>query len=159
MTHHAKDDCIFCRIVSGVEPSYPVWESPTHIAFLSIFPNTPGVTVVIPKDHYDSYAFDLPDHVLSDLVLAAKDAAQVLEAGFADTAARVALVFEGYGVNHVHAKLYPMHGTAELGEWRQLISPLKTFSERYPGHISTHDGELASPAELTAVQAKLCQKM
>lgn len=158
MNHHHQDDCVFCRIVQGSEPSYPVWESATHIAFLSIFPNTPGVTVVIPKDHHDSYAFALPEQVLTDLVLAAKEAARVLEAGFADSAARVGMVFEGYGVNHVHAKLYPLHGTAELTEWRQLESPLKTFSDRYPGHISTHDGELASAADLAAIQAKLCQK-
>lgn len=158
MSHPHKVDCLFCRIVQGQEPSYPVWESATHIAFLSIFPNTPGVTVVIPKDHYDSYAFDLPDNVLTDLVIASKEVARVLEAGFADSAARIAMVFEGYGVNHVHAKLFPMHGTADMTEWRPLISEVKTFSDRYPGHISTHDGELASAADLAAIQAKLCQK-
>lgn len=42
------------------------------MSFLSIFPNTPGFTVVIPKLHYGSYAFEQSDSVIRDLVLAAK---------------------------------------------------------------------------------------
>ncbi len=64
--------CIFCEIVKGNAPSYTVWEDNAHLAFLSIFPNTEGVTVVIPKEHHSSYAFELPDEVLSNLIIAAK---------------------------------------------------------------------------------------
>lgn len=52
--------CIFCQIVEGKAPCHKVWEDEHHLAFLSIFPNTDGFTVVIPKKHYPSYAFDLP---------------------------------------------------------------------------------------------------
>src|SRR3989344_9098331 len=69
------DTCIFCQIVSREAPSYTIWEDEKHIAFLSIFPNTEGTTVVITKAHYPSYAFDLPDEVLAELVLAAKEVA------------------------------------------------------------------------------------
>ncbi len=51
--------CIFCEIVRGSAPSYKVWEDEKHISFPDIFPNTEGVTVVIPKQHYGSYAFDI----------------------------------------------------------------------------------------------------
>ena len=157
MTIHHKQDCIFCQIVAGQAPSYPIWESPTHLAFLSIYPNSPGVTVVIPKEHYDSYAFAVSNNVLSDLVVAAKQAAAILEHNLEDVA-RVALVFEGYGVNHIHAKLFPMHGTAKTPEWRPHISTVKTFSNRYEGYISSHDGELATHADLIAMQNKLMRK-
>lgn len=41
--------CIFCQIVEGKAPCHKVWEDEHHLAFLSIFPNTDGFTVVIPK--------------------------------------------------------------------------------------------------------------
>lgn len=62
--------CIFCQIVEGKAPCHKVWEDEHHLAFLSIFPNTDGFTVVIPKKHYPSYAFDLPPQALAGLMLA-----------------------------------------------------------------------------------------
>ena len=55
--------CIFCNIVNGAAPCHKIWEDEKHLAFLSIFPNTPGFSVVITKRHYPSYAFRLPDDV------------------------------------------------------------------------------------------------
>ena len=59
-----KDDCIFCKIVAGSAPCYKVWEDEKYLAFLTIFPNTLGFTVVIPKVHYGSYIFDVPEDVI-----------------------------------------------------------------------------------------------
>ncbi len=42
--------CIFCQIVEGKAPCHKVWEDEHHLAFLSIFPNTDGFTVVIRKN-------------------------------------------------------------------------------------------------------------
>ena len=114
--------CIFCQIVEGKAPCHKVWEDEHHLAFLSIFPNTDGFTVVIPKKHYASYAFDLDDEVLSGLVLYAKMIAKKLD-GFFEDVGRTALVFEGFGVDHVHAKLFPMHGTKQSHEnWKPINS-------------------------------------
>ena len=95
--------CIFCDIVAGKSPCHKVWEDEHHLAFLSIFPNTKGVTVVIPKTHYSSYAFDLPDNVLTNLMLATKSVAKLLDAKL-DDVGRTGMIFEGFGVDHVHAK-------------------------------------------------------
>ena len=67
--------CVFCEIVKGNTPAFKVWEDDKHLAFLTIFPNTEGTTVVIPKEHYASYAFDLPDEVLTELIIASKKVA------------------------------------------------------------------------------------
>ena len=147
-------DCIFCQIVAGTSPHHLVWESDTHIAFLSIFPNTKGTTVVIPKEHYSSYAFELPDAVLTDLILATKQVAQLLDAAF-DDVGRTAMVFEGYGVDHVHAKLYPMHGTADLQEWKHIESKIDKYFEQYEGYISSHDHNRANDAELSELAKKI----
>jgi diadenosine tetraphosphate (Ap4A) HIT family hydrolase len=148
------DSCIFCKIVSHETPSHTVWQNNEFVAFLSIFPNTQGVTVVIPKQHYSSYIFDLPENVMIDLIRAAKTVAKILDTKLEDVG-KTAMVFEGFGVNHVHAKLFPMHGTKEMKEWRPIKSNIKKYFEKYEGYISTHDGEKADDIEL----AKLAEKI
>jgi len=148
------EDCIFCQIVKGEMPSHKVWEDENHLAFLSIFPNTKGVTVVTTKKHYPSYAFDLPEDVLSDLIKAAQKVGKLLDKKLEDVG-RTALVFEGFGVDHVHAKLFPMHGTADMREWKPIESKIDTFFEKYPGHISSHDSNRVDDKELADLAKKI----
>ena len=86
-------DCLFCKIVKGEIPSHKVWEDEKHLAFLTIFPNTPGFTVVITKDHYDSYVFDLPEDILKDLVIASKKVGKLIDSKFEDVG-RTGMIFE-----------------------------------------------------------------
>jgi histidine triad (HIT) family protein len=46
------ENCIFCKIVKGEIPSHKVYEDENFLAFLSIEPESPGHTLVIPKEHY-----------------------------------------------------------------------------------------------------------
>jgi histidine triad (HIT) family protein len=147
-------DCIFCKIVSGEAPSHKVWEDEKHLAFLSIFPNTEGATVVTTKAHHPSYAFDLPDEVLSELVLATKKVAKLLDSKLEDVG-RTAMVFEGYGVDHIHSKLFPMHGTADMSEWKNIESDVAKYFDKYEGYISSHDYERADDVALAALAKKL----
>ena len=148
------NDCIFCKIVSGEIPSHKVWESEDHLAFLTIFPNTEGATVVIPKKHYSSYALQLPDEVLFGLMKATKVVAKKLDESL-DDVGRTALVFEGFGVDHVHAKLFPMHGTENMSEWKPIKSNITHFFEKYEGYISSHDAERADDEKLALLAKKI----
>lgn len=147
------NDCIFCKIVQGTSPCHKIWEDDHHLAFLSIFPNTEGFSVVIPKKHYPSYAFDTPDDVLTSLVRAAKKVGKLLDAKL-DDVGRTGLIFEGFGVDHLHAKLFPMHGT-KLQEWKALKSNVNKYFEKYEGYISSHDYKRADDTIL----AKLAKKI
>lgn len=146
-------DCIFCKIVAGDVPSHQVWEDEKHIAFLSIFPNTEGVTVVIPKDHHESYVFNLEDSVMIELVRTARTVAKQIDRAFPDVG-RTGLIFEGFGVDHVHAKLFPMHGT-EDGEWRERTSSIDVYFDTYPGYLSSHDSKREDDAKLAATAEKI----
>lgn len=146
--------CIFCKIVNGESSHHKIWENKKYLAFLSIFPNTEGVAVVIPKKHYSSYAFGLPDKVLSELIIATKEVAKLLDYKLKDVG-RTAMVFEGYGVDHVHAKLFPMHGTAEMKKWRRIESNINKYFKKYEGYISSHDYKRANDKKL----AKLAEKI
>ena len=147
------EDCIFCKIVNGTAPAYKVWEDEKYLAFLTIFPNTEGFTVVVTKDHYDSYAFDLPDDVLTGLVLASKKVGKLLDERL-DDVGRTGMIFEGFVVNHMHAKLFPMHGTKN-DEWKQRVSHIDKFFDKYEGYISSHDYSRADDEWLTRVANKI----
>lgn len=146
--------CIFCDMVAGKVPCHKIWEDKEHMAFLSIYPNTDGFTVVIPKAHYPSYAFELPDEVLHDLILATKQVAQLLDRAF-DDVGRCGMVFEGYGVDHVHSKLIPMHGTAALTTWKPIEATSEKFFEYYEGYLSSHDAMRADDKYLAASADKI----
>ena len=133
-----KNDCIFCKIVKGEMPCHKIWEDEKHLAFLSIFPNTEGFSVVVTKEHYSSYPFDLPDNVLKELIAAVKKVAKLLDKKLNDVA-RTGMIFEGFGVDHVHAKLFPMHGTKDMKEWKAIHSNVDKYFEKYEGYISSHD--------------------
>lgn len=147
-------DCIFCKIINKESPAHVIWEDNKHIAFLSIFPNTEGATVVIPKEHYSSYLFDLPDDVVSDLVLSAKKVAKLLDSKLEDVG-RTAMVFEGFGVDHIHAKLFPMHGTSDMSEWRPLKSNIDKYFDKYEGYISSHDYKREDDEKLVRLAEKI----
>jgi histidine triad (HIT) family protein len=148
-------DCLFCKIVAGEIPCHKVWESEFHLAFLTIFPNTKGVTVVIPKAHVGSYIFEQSDQVITELMLASKKVAQMLDAHFEDVG-RCGVVFEGFGVDHLHSKLYPLHGTGNMAEWKMIESgPIDTYFEQYPGYISSNDSRRADDAELAELAAAI----
>jgi diadenosine tetraphosphate (Ap4A) HIT family hydrolase len=150
-----SETCLFCRIVSGQDPARIIDEDEHHLAFLTIFPNTPGCTVVIPRQHVGSYFADGPPQVLQGLVEFAASVAKLLDATFPDVG-RTALVFEGYGVDHLHAKLFPMHGTPKAGEpWRAIKSDVNTWSDTYRGYVSSHDCSRCSAEELDAVHGAI----
>lgn len=141
-------DCIFCQMVAGTAACHKIYEDDKHLAFLTIFPNTKGVTVVIPKAHIGSSPFEQSDEVLQDLIIATKKTAQLLTNYFADVG-RCGMVFEGFGIDHLHAKLYPLHNTAQK-EWTPIESGSanKTYYETYPGFISSNDSHMADQNEL-----------
>ncbi|MBD3238448.1 MAG: HIT domain-containing protein [Candidatus Moranbacteria bacterium] len=146
-------NCIFCQIVQGKMPCHEIYQDQHYLAFLSIFPNTQGFSVVIPKKHYPSYAFALEDRVLCGLVKATKKVGLLLDKAF-DDVGRTGLIFEGFGVDHIHAKLFPMHGT-KTDAWKKLAQPLNKYFQQYPGYISSHDYQRADDQKL----AKLAKKI
>lgn len=145
-------DCLFCGIVAGTAPAHLIWENRDYLAFLSIYPNTPGASVVIPRGHWPSYIAAVPTEVAHGLHDAAVTVAALLDAAF-DDVARTAMVFEGYGIDHLHAKLFPLHGTAgnDGTDWQPIHSPIDDWIPEYQGYVSSHDSRRANDTELAAV--------
>ncbi len=49
------EKCIFCRIVSGEEKAWKIYEDNDVVAVLDIFPVTEGHTLVILKEHVEDF--------------------------------------------------------------------------------------------------------
>ena len=145
------DKCIFCRIANGEFKGSVIWEDDKHIAFLDLNPNVKGMTLVIPKKHFDSDVFEMSDEEYSRLMIATKKVVQILEKALG--VLRVAMVMEGQGINHAHIKLYPMHGlTQKFGE---IIEPGTVYFEKYPGYIMTKRGPEKTIEELNKLAKEI----
>lgn len=124
---------IFTKIVKGEIPSYKISENESHLAFLDINPAARGHTLVIPKVEID-YLFDLPDTLLSDTVLYAKEVAAAIDKALKPL--RTGVIVEGLEVPHAHIHLIPVYEQTqdfslgkkveltdeEMAETAQLIS-------------------------------------
>ncbi len=146
-----RENCVFCKIVNGELYSAKIWEDNDFLAILDIMPNTKGMTLVLTKEHYDSYAFDMPDRIYSRFMLSAKKVSKLLEKGL--KVKRVAMVMEGMGINHVHIKLYPLHGLDN--KFEEIWAKDKIFFEKYEGFISTQTGEKVDINELKKLATEI----
>ncbi|MCL5112112.1 MAG: HIT domain-containing protein [Candidatus Marsarchaeota archaeon] len=146
-----EQTCVFCKIIRGDLPSYKIYENEKFIALLDIYPNIDGETLVIPKKHTSSYAFDMSDHELKEFVEVTKKVAKQIESNM--PVARVHLVLEGTLINHLHAKLYPAKGYGLEGT--PVSSDERVYFEKYPGYVSTLLGPKASDEKLRELQRRL----
>lgn len=144
-------ETLFDKILRDEIPNYKVWEDDKFLAFLTPFPNTPGLTVVIPKQNPGDYVFSLDNDLYIDFLKATKVVANRLEKALNVT--RVALVFEGTGVAHVHAKLYPLYG--ELASQTNVWSDETEFTEEYRGWITTLEGPQMNESRLREIQSQI----
>ena len=84
--------CIFCMIANGEIPSNKIYEDESVIAFLDINPTSYGHTLVVPKEHCDSF-LDCPDETRNHGI---NILSNVHEAA-------------GQSVNHFHVHLIPRY--------------------------------------------------
>jgi len=132
-------DCIFCKIARGEIPCAKIWEDKEHLAFLDLYPPMKGMTLIIPKKHFGSYAADMDDKNYCNLFLAAKKVSKLLDKKLG--AIRTAMVMEGMEINHVHIKLYPL------------------YHDIYQGYLSTKSGAKADINELNKLAEKIRGKL
>lgn len=144
-------NCIFCDIVNGKIKCHKLYESKEFLAFLDLYPNTKGMALVITKKHYHSDAFEMPEKDYLKMMIMSRKISNLLKKKL--KVKRVAMVMEGLGVNHVHIKLYPLHG---LKKRFGAKSPKKRiFFKRYMGYINTLMGKRAKDDYLVKLANKI----
>ena len=105
------ETCIFCCIAAGTIPSHVVYEDDRLKAFLDIRPIRPGHVLIVPKKHYD-YFDDMPPELASEVVHLGQRLGKAMKAAYG--VERVAFLFTGTDVTHVHAHVLPMHDKMDI---------------------------------------------
>uniref|UniRef100_A0A1A8K3K5 Isoaspartyl peptidase/L-asparaginase n=1 Tax=Nothobranchius kuhntae TaxID=321403 RepID=A0A1A8K3K5_NOTKU len=148
----ASDDNLFSQIIRGEQQQWRVWEDSDHVAFLTPYPNRPGLTVVVPRKSLTSDIFRLEDSDYEALVLATYEVAQLLQEGM--RAPSVALIFEGYEIDHAHVKLVPQL-SSPCGA--KAVEQKTEFFQSYPGFVSSLDGPPADSETIKNIHTKITQ--
>ena len=83
MTLHAPydRDNIFAKMLRGEIPAVKVFEDDIALAFMDIFPQAPGHTLVIPKDVEARNLLDMPADRLGPYMERVQRVARAVEAG------------------------------------------------------------------------------
>lgn len=79
------DSCLFCKIVEGEIPSTKVYEDDLVLAFDDVNPQMPVHVLVVPKNHYENLADEIPAQELVAVLEAVKKVAEakgISESGF-----------------------------------------------------------------------------
>lgn len=66
-----KNNCIFCEIISKKISSKKIYENNLVYAFLDVFPNSDGHTLIIPKKHFEYYSVT-DNEYLAEIAIVAK---------------------------------------------------------------------------------------
>lgn len=73
----SKNDCIFCKIISGEIPCFKVYETDRILSFLDIGPVNKGHALVIPKEHYENL-WALPADLGKDILEACQKVSKAI---------------------------------------------------------------------------------
>ena len=123
---------IFSRIVAGEIPCHKIAEDDRFLAFLDIQPLAKGHTLVIPKMEVDRY-FDLPDDILRDINVFARDVALQIERAI--PCERVGVAVIGLEVPHAHVHLIPLNGVADINFERPKLQVTQDDLAATAAHI------------------------
>jgi histidine triad (HIT) family protein len=104
-----REDCLFCKIISGKIPSNKVYEDDAVFAFLDIYPASEGHTLVAPKKHFCNFT-DMNAEDVATLFEAARKITAAVEKAFSADGSNIGInngEAAGQEVLHVHVHVIP----------------------------------------------------
>jgi histidine triad (HIT) family protein len=141
------DSCIFCRIARGEVRAHVIHEDELVMAFLDNGPIRPGHTQIISREHV-AYFEDLPAETAARILSLGQKLAKAMKQAYA--APRVAFLFTGGDVAHVHAHVVP---TLEKGDITSLRYYAGETFRVSPIPAPADDEQNATAAKLKAMLA------
>jgi histidine triad (HIT) family protein len=123
------DQCVFCRIVKREFTAHIIYEDERILAFLDRGPIRPGHTQIVPKEHFP-YFDDAPAAIITSVVLLGQTLAAAMKQLYG--VPRVAFLFTGGDISHVHAHVVPMHEKTDVTSRRYITEEKLTFRELPP---------------------------
>lgn len=132
---------IFAQIIRGEAPCYKLYEDDDVLAFLDVFPQSFGHTLVIPKRSAARNILEVDPEALANMVLAVQKLTRVLVDELQPEGVQVAQFNgspAGQTVFHIHMHIVPRFSGDKLG---------------------VHASGKADPAELEQLQARLVKRI
>jgi Diadenosine tetraphosphate (Ap4A) hydrolase and other HIT family hydrolases len=128
---------IFAQIIRGEAPCYKLYEDDEVLAFLDLFPQSFGHTLVIPKRSAACNILDVDSEALCQVMRVVQQLTRAIVAELAPDGVQIAQFNgapAGQTVFHIHMHIVP----------------------RYAGQgMAVHAAQKAEPAELERLQARL----
>jgi histidine triad (HIT) family protein len=136
------EDNVFAKIIRGDLPAAKVYEDAHVLAFMDVFPQARGHTLVVSKKSHARNLLDVEPEVLTHLILDVQRVARAMKAALKPDGI-VVTQFNGapagQTVFHLHFHLIPRHA----GE------PLRPHGE----------GGMADPAELAGIAKQIAAEI
>jgi histidine triad (HIT) family protein len=120
----AGTPCLFCRIVRREVAAHIIYEDARILAFLDRGPIRPGHTQIVPKEHFP-YFDDAPAELLAAAVAVGQSLARAMKRTL--KVPRVAFLFTGGDIAHVHAHAVPIHEKTDITSRRYIVEETVTF--------------------------------
>ncbi len=127
---------VFAKILRDELPAHRVYEDEYSLAFMDVMPQTPGHTLVIPKDPTPN-VFVADPHILGQTMVTVQKVAAAVQEAFAAPGIMLAQLNgaeAGQTVFHLHFHIMPRYSGADF---------------------AMHAKEMADPEDLAAHAAKI----
>ena len=120
-------ESVFTKIIKGEIPCYKIYEDEKTFVFLDNNPETPGHTLVVPKNQVDKI-YELPDEDYAAVFKTVKKVAKRMEEVLG---ARTLMKVVGTEVPHAHVHLTPYDETWVHGRTVKLTpDEMKKIQEK-----------------------------
>jgi histidine triad (HIT) family protein len=120
----SEPECLFCRISRREVAAHIIYEDERLLAFLDRGPIRPGHTQIVPKEHFP-YFDDAPVDLLAAVVTVGQKLAGAMKRAL--HVPRVAFLFTGGDIAHVHAHAVPIHEETDITSRRYIAEDSVTF--------------------------------
>src|SRR5262245_4128235 len=118
--HESESGGPFCDSAADPRRAVTLYEDRDVIAFLDRGAIRPGHTQIISRDHIPTFEM-LPPAQLPKITALGQQLARRMKAVYG--VERVAFLFTGGHVAHVHAHVVPLHAKTDITSARYIISP------------------------------------
>jgi len=116
--------CSVCKIAAGTVSGHIVYKDDDVCAFLDNGPIRPGHVQIIPREHVALFD-DLPSDLALAILSLGQKIAKIQKRIWC--VERVAFLFTGGDVPHVHAHLVPMHEKTDITSARYIAETNLTY--------------------------------
>ena len=124
-------DCIFCKIIKKELPCYKIYEDDKFLAFLDIQPISKGHTLIIPKEHYNTFE-ETPVELLSEMIKVVNKVGIAIKKATKSDGFNIGLnngEAAGQIIFHTHFHIIPRFNNVGLSTWPSVECSKEEFKE------------------------------